>query len=413
MSKIKILAISDDIRFNSGVGIQLRKLLLGLVSTGRYEIVEMAGSVQPRNVQPTVVNGIKLYPYDMSGNPVHTSQIFKQIFYNENPDIVLAFSDPRFFTWLFAMDYEFRGKAKLVYYHTWDNEPFPKYNVPWYSCCDEVVMLSKFSYNLMQNNGVDCTFIPHGVDASEFYPLSNSERTLKRTNFLTHNKVDADHIIFWNNRNIYRKRPGDIIRWFIEFSEDHPRSCLFMNTKIQDSEGTDLLSVIHDIYPNKKNPILINNNPVSTQELNLFYNLANTTINTSYNEGFGLSVLESLATATPVIATKTGGMTEQMTDGTTVFGKLLEPAVRHLFGVQGSAYIYQDFVSDKDVLDAMDDSYYNRAEWGMLGKKGKDYILENNSISDTITKWDYLLQKTVGSMSKYKRVRFEQLRGVK
>ena len=37
--KIKVLFICDDIRLNTGVGIQARKLLTGLQKTGKYEVV--------------------------------------------------------------------------------------------------------------------------------------------------------------------------------------------------------------------------------------------------------------------------------------------------------------------------------------------------------------------------------------
>ena len=49
--------------------------------------------------------------------------------------------------------------------------------------------------------------------------------------------------------------------------------------------------------------------------LSLMYNMADCTINIADAEGFGLATLESLSCETPIIATMTGGLQEQVTDG--------------------------------------------------------------------------------------------------
>lgn len=400
MKKIKLLVVSDDIRVISGVAIQCNKLLTGLNRTGKYDIVQIAGSLVRQPPTPIMFNGIKLYPTsDGYGNPA----LLREVTTLEKPDIILFMSDPRFFEYAFLMDNELRKSAKTILYHTWDNDPFPYYNLPWYSACDEIVMISEFSYNLMKTNGVECTHIPHGIDPTEFYPLTGDQVAAHRNYIISQAKCsDIDFIVFWNNRNINRKRGADIIYYFKEFSKTYSNSLLFINSNPHDPEGPNLLDIIDDLNITDS-PIVINTQRVNSEILNTFYNAADLTINIANNEGFGLCVSESLCSGTPVIATRTGGMPEQMFNPVTkeIYGKLLTPAVRSLYGNPLQSYIYQDYCSQEQVLEALSYAYNNSKEWKELGEKGREFTIANFHIEDIIKKWDKLLENVVGKSSKY------------
>jgi glycosyltransferase involved in cell wall biosynthesis len=403
--KPKILFITDDIRMPSGVGIQSKKFITGLQKTGKYEIVCIAGSVTPQNPQPFLYENIKMYPTaDGYGNP----NLVRMVISVEKPDIVVAFSDPRFFSYLFFMDDEIRLNSKFIFYHTWDNEPFPKFNLPWYASCDEVVMLSKFSYDLMTANGIDCHYIPHGMDSGEFFPVPPDVRRAERENLAAQAGVRdrVEFIIFWNNRNINRKRPGDVVNVFREFSKKHPKVMLVMNTVPIDREGTDLIAVTQEVNKTEA-PIVFNFQRLASDRLNVLYNAADVTINIAYNEGFGLCVAESLMAGTPVIATRTGGMTAQMTDGKDTFGWLLDSVARELFGVPGAAYIFRDYVSEEQVLNALEEAYELKKEGNLreIGLKGREYIQKTYPIENTVKLWDDLLEETLAKPSLFKRWR--------
>jgi len=147
------------------------------------------------------------------------------------------------------MDNEVRPVTRLIFYHTWDNEPFPKFNMPWYSACDEIVMLSHYSYELMKSGGLDCQFIPHGMDPPNSTP--RPDVSAKSARGFWHNprvRVTTSILfIFYNNRNIWRKRPGDVMNIFREFSKRHPDVMLLMNTAPVDRDGTDLIGVLNDV----------------------------------------------------------------------------------------------------------------------------------------------------------------------
>jgi len=65
------------------------------------------------------------------------------------------------------MDNEIRRVCPLVFYHLWDDEPFPKFNIPYYNSCDHIIAGSKFTWNLLTNNDTPenmLSYAPIGFD---------------------------------------------------------------------------------------------------------------------------------------------------------------------------------------------------------------------------------------------------------
>jgi len=401
MKRIKVLFVTDDIRQKSGVAIQAYMLMKGLLKTGEYEIVSIAGSLVPQNPNPVTFEGIRLYPTsDGYGNP----NLLKTVIQKERPAITVFFSDPRFFVYAFTLDNEIRPFTKFVFYHTWDNEPFPAYNKTWYSACDRIVMLSRFSYEMMRNNGVDCDFAPHGGDPSEFYPLEPQEVQAAKDIMFKNLPEKPDFVVLYNNRNIARKRTSDVVIAFRRFWTKHPKSVMLMNTIAVDRDGNDLGMLLKQVEPNAA-PIIINQNKITSADLNKFYNVADITMNVAYNEGFGLSCMESLLAGTPNIAVATGGLTEQMTDGKQEFGVLLQPTVKTLFGMVGNPYIYQDFTSVEAIELALE-KVYELSKTGALkelGLAGREHIIQNYHTNKTVAAWDKILKDTLTAPSKFQR----------
>lgn len=403
MDKIRVLFVTDDIRMHTGVGIQAKKLCLGLVRSGKFEVSVIGGSDGSRNFSPVLIDNITLYPISPGyGNIEHFRVVYRKV----RPHIVVLFSDPRFFEHLFTQDNEIRHSSKIVLYHTWDNAPFPKFNLPWYAACDDLVMISDFSHTLFKESGVETYHIPHGVDPTEFYPLPqdfvDKEREHMRKLL---NRENIKFFIFWNNRNIWRKRPMDVINIFQKFYDRHSDVALLLNTAPLDPQGTNLPYFIENCTKNL--PIIANYDKASVAQLNLFYNVADVTINIAYNEGFGLCVTESLATGTPVIATATGGMPEQMvlSDGT-ILGHSIKPTIRSYFGVIQAPYIFTDYVSDEDVLEALEDAYTKtkQNQWKkVLGPLAVGQTLDKYHTEKVVDKWRTLLEEIHKRPSMYKR----------
>ena len=82
--------------------------------------------------------------------------------------------------------------------------------------------------------------------------------------------------MFYNNRNIRRKLPGDVILAFKEFCDMLPKEkadkcCLLMHTQAIDDNGTDLPAVVNSICPEYK--VYFSGKKLEPHELNYIYNM--------------------------------------------------------------------------------------------------------------------------------------------
>jgi len=84
---------------------------------------------------------------------------------------------------------------------------------------------------------------------------------------------------------------------------------------------------------------------------------ADVTVNIADAEGFGLATLESLTCGTPVIATMTGGMQDQVMTSEGPAGIALHPISKAIIGSQDVPYIYEDRISEKQFKNALDQMY--------------------------------------------------------
>jgi glycosyltransferase involved in cell wall biosynthesis len=123
-----------------------------------------------------------------------------------------------------------------------------------------------------------------------------------------------DFVVFWNNRNIRRKLPGDVVLAFKTFCDmlpkDESKKCaLIMHTQPIDDNGTDLPAVVKEMCPDYD--VIFSNEKLDNNQMCWMYNIADVTINIASNEGFGLGTCESLMCGTPIVVNVTGGLQDQ------------------------------------------------------------------------------------------------------
>lgn len=374
----KILLISDHISIPSGVGHMSNLIATHLVKKG-FQVVQMGGAVKHPSYDVQTINNIKVIPVDVYGNPDQLRSIMQM----ESPDIMMLFTDPRYFEWVWNMEDEIRNKMPIFYYHVWDDDPVPLYNEKWYKSCDFIACISKLTYNIVNHFNVPCSYVPHGVDTEIFKPLTDLELIKSTKNRILKNQYDWDDdtfIVFWNNRNIRRKIPQDVMKAFNIFNKEVNNSILVMHTNVVDGEGTDLYAVKKDLFPDTK--VVFTDFKIDQPSLNIMYNMVDTTINIAFNEGFGLTTLESMAAGVPIIVLKTGGLQDQVYFSSKITkdnfeegkeydcGILLEPDVRTLVGSVPTPYIYDDRVAEKKVVDALMEMY-------KIGKEGRKRLSLN------------------------------------
>ena len=413
MSKIKILTLSDHPLSPSGVGTQTKYFCESLLKTGRYSFISLGGAIKHNNYNPVLVEPYgedwKIVPVDGYG----TQEMIRSIIRTEKIDLIWFMTDPRFWGWLWEIENEIRPMCPMVYHHVWDNFPAPLYNRNFYLSNDHIVTISKVTHDIVKEVApeVPATYLPHSVNPDIFKPLSDLQ--IKEVRERSLQEEDRDKVIFfWNNRNARRKQSGTLVWWFKEWldkEELHDKASLIMHTEPKDPHGQDLEHIINHLGLNDRQ-IMLSTKKLPAEHLADLYNMVDCTINISDAEGFGLATLESLSCGTPIIATMTGGLQEQVTDGETEFGVGLYPRSKSVIGSQQVPYIYEDRLDKAQFHSALSKIYkIGKKERRQLGTLGREHVEENYNFHELQQKWVEIIDKVMEERENYNGIRFKEI----
>lgn len=403
--KYKVLMLSDHQLSPSGVGTQARFLIEGLIATGKFSFRCLGGAMKHNDYNTIAVNpDFIVKPVDGFG----TKEMLRSLLITERPDVLLLFTDPRQFIWVWEMEDEIRKICPIAYWHVWDNDPYPAFNFPWYESTDLINCLSWKTYEMVKERFPEKTnYIPHALPKRLFHPIEKEKIDLvKKQNF--GEKADWFKAL-WVNRNATRKMPSDVIASFklfldnLEAKHGHRNAALIMHTDPRDVEGPNLLAVA-DMLGISEN-VWFSVEKVSFEQMNTIHNMTDTCINIAKNEGFGLSSLSTLQCGKPVINLKTGGLTRQVVDHRdgTELGVAIEPAKRALVGSQLVPYIYEDYCTQEQVANALMKLYeLSGEERHALQDKILDYVDFEFKYENMVESWENSLTKCIESFQENK-----------
>lgn len=251
-------------------------------------------------------------------------------------------------------------------------------------------------------------YVPHGINDKTFHPLPSDDAIIKKRRKEVFNNKEYDFVVFYNSRNVQRKRTSNIILAFKAFCDNLPKekaqkAILVLHTEIRQDAGTDLIAVKEAFCP--EYDVLFSTAKYSPEDMNVMYNIADVTINLSSNEGFGLSTAESLMAGTPIIVAVTGGLQDQIgqvkDDGTPVeferdfgsnnIGKYKKhgvwafpvwPTSQCVQGSIPTPYIFDDMTRWEDAAEGM--MYWYLAgndKRELAGMKGRQWALNEGGIN--------------------------------
>lgn len=423
MSKKKILLLSDDLRLHSGVGTMSREMVYGTLH--KYDWIQVAGAVEhPENGKALDLSAsvqketgvkdasLKLFPVSGYGNP----DLVRQIMAFEKPDVIMHFTDPRFWGWLYNMEHEIRQTTPITYLNIWDDLPAPHWNRNAYESCDLLMAISKQTYNInrmvmghgyyesenpesdkvrMQaagNTGEEqsyrtkplITYVPHGINPEIYKPLPEDDEMMGNIRKALFGDDQPEFVAFYNSRNIRRKCTSNLILGFKMFvdtltPEQKAKCALVLHTDPVDQHGTDLPAVVQALAPDVR--VVFSNKKISSQELNCLYNIADVMCNPSSAEGFGLTHMEAVMAGTPTIATVIGGLQDQMG-----------------FEIDGRAVTVEDF-TDEVASNSQRGMAEAHGEWtfplyptlNLVGSPATPYIFDSvasiDQIRDGLVHW--------------------------
>jgi glycosyltransferase involved in cell wall biosynthesis len=422
MSKPRILLLSDDLRMTSGIATMSREIVMGTVDrfnwvqlgaginhTESGKFVDVDADIREKTGVPDAE--LKIIPYNSYGDIVMLRRILSEM----KIDAILHFTDPHYWQWLYDAEHEIRQQVPILYYHIWDNIPDPTYNKNYYESCDWLGCISKLTYGIVNRVGKledgtrkpledwQVSYVPHGINEKIFKPLDDTD--IIQTKKELFGDKEYDFILFYNNRNIRRKQPSDVIESFKLFcdkltKEQSSKCALLMHTSPIDQNGTDLYAVKDKICPDYD--VVFSVNKIESDVLNKLYNISDCTINIANNEGFGLGTAESIMAGTPIIVNVTGGLQDQCgfeytADDYIKIGSLhnkyvhkdishgewvipVWPSAININGSPLTPYIYDDRVNNNEVADAIIEMYHlGRKQRKLNGQVGREWAIKNLS----------------------------------
>jgi glycosyltransferase involved in cell wall biosynthesis len=418
-----ILLMCDDIRMHSGIATMAREFVVGTAHHYNWFNVGAAidhpdaGKVFDITADVNKIamiedSDVKVMPFNGYGNALLVRQLLKENKY----DAILIFTDPRYWVWLFDIEREVRSKIPIMWLNIWDEYPAPMYNKNFYNSVDVLLSISKQTKNINEivlgpeAKGKLIEYVPHGINENEFYPIGDDHfmyNDLIEFKKKTIPVEDLEFTVFFNSRNIHRKHPADLILAYQRFCEligpERAKKCaLVMHTQSIDKNGTNLKEVKDTLTDPAYTNIFFSQSKITPPQMNLLYNMADVTALISSNEGWGLSLTESMMTGKMIIANTTGGMQDQMRftkegkwiDFTPNFpsnhrgtvkehGEWAVPVYPKSIGLSGSVptpYIFDSRCDIEDVANAIKEVYdLSPTERMRRGMKGREWVTSDES----------------------------------
>ncbi len=180
------------------------------------------------------------------------------------------------------------------------------------------VVYSHFGERMLRSVGVECAYVPHGVEPEIYQVLDEGVVAQFRAAVFR----DAPHVTVMvaANKGFDRKAFQVNLRAWQAFAEEEPGAVLYIHTDpTTGAAGVDLLELVaaleieeRVIFPDRYSYYL----GYPEGYMALVYNAADVLLASSMTEGFGLPIIEAEACGTPVIVTDWASMPELVRWGT-------------------------------------------------------------------------------------------------
>jgi glycosyltransferase involved in cell wall biosynthesis/ADP-heptose:LPS heptosyltransferase len=360
-NRTTLLWYGDAPTVETGFGRVTRSITLGLWKTGRYNIVCVGindrGEDHPLKKLPNY--HVVSVPY-LDKDP-YGYQVMPKAIENYRPEVLIALNDPWLLTsergrpdynWFEKVIQEKAGNIPWMVYFPVDGGPFKQDWCNLFRSSWRAIAYSNYGKKVVLDAAPDLKdklkMIYHGVDLSTFQVLPNQVKEKVRQEM----NIPEDHkFIGIIARNQPRKNIPRGLRIFKYFRDGYGKckvcggltgvdqfdsdcelcgsrdwavaregfhkASLYLHMNLKDPRGNDLPKIIADekvrgvVYP-KQHDIA---RGVPDSVLSAYYNALDVMFLPTTGEGFGLPVLESLASGTPVVATRTTSVVELLEDG--------------------------------------------------------------------------------------------------
>ena len=291
-----------------------------------------------------------------------------------------------------------------------DHKPAPDAVIQQVSDAVETIAMSRFAKNELEKKGVRPLQIPHGVDTSQYYPLTGGDKPTDievdtHTASRESRYVDLDDTFLFGMvaaNHGARKNIPNHLEAFNEFLNNVDDSAvLYIHTTQNSPNGYDLYHVSNEVGIPDKNLIWARTEDygdVGNDYLNKWYNAFDVLLNCSFGESWGLTITEAQAAGTPAIVSNFSAMPEQLgiqpgeeqniewldryeNVGIAEHGLLCEPSADYW---KTKVDAKHKIVSSDTIFNAMKFYYDNQHLLDSHGNDASTHVRENYSWEDHV-----------------------------
>lgn len=295
---MRILWISDSPDTPSGFGNVTRFVCEGLVKRGHSVSIIGWQSKQERDW-----NGCKVFP---ASGMLGSRSLFPFLV-RYRPEIVIALGDvwwlPYFSAPHVRRQMQLTDTLWALYFPIdgdMDGGALPQSWIQMLTEVDIPISMSEFGRAAASRSGINCRYIPHGVDRTFFYPPADREQAKA--------EVDAEgkFLILSDSRNQPRKMLPRLLDIFAKFAVGRPDALLHLHTDPED-EFTKSGIYSYDVRADLRHlgiesqvrftpgMRLQKGGGVPLSQLATYYRAADVHLLASSGEGFGLPTLQAAA----------------------------------------------------------------------------------------------------------------------
>ena len=313
-----VLWVSDSPDTPSGFGNVTRYVCEGLVKRGHQ--VSILGW-QTRELGQW--NGCKLYP--TQSDRLGGDALFP-LLVRTRPEIVIALADvwwlPYFGAPHVRRQMELTDTPWLLYFPIdgdSGNDRLPPSWLEMLHQADVPVSMSQYGQRVAKNCGIQCEYIPHGVDLDVFRPPADREAAKAKLGYA------GKFVVLSDSRNQPRKMLPRLLDVFAKFAAGRPDALLHLHTDVNDEfthsivNSYDVLADVRHLGLEEKvrfTPgfVMKKGHGLPLNELAKYYQAADVHLLASSGEGFGLPTLQAAAAgAVPMACAYSAS--KELTDG--------------------------------------------------------------------------------------------------
>jgi glycosyltransferase involved in cell wall biosynthesis len=185
-----------------------------------------------------------------------------------------------------------------------------------------LIAMSRFGQQRFRDAGFDALYVPHAINFGVFRPPEDKAALRGK-----HGISEPAYVVGVNaaNNDPFRKSLPEIMLAFAKFSCGHPDAVLALHTGIHQDGGQDLEAIAEQAGITDKckivNQYRYTSGLITAEDMAGWYGMIDVLCSPSHGEGFGLPIVEAMATGIPAITTKCSSMEELNPDGIQVDGE--------------------------------------------------------------------------------------------